>query len=250
LTAEPLRLHVMKPAGWKTTDRRPALIYFFGGAWTRGTPEKSIGWAKLAADWGMVGVAPDYRTKERFDTTPVESVADARAAVRWVQDHASELGLDPERIVIGGSSAGGHLALWASITKAPYGSTEAESPRFRPVALLLQSAAGDLSDPSLTRRFGPHVGEVSPLQFLDDQMPPILMFHGDADKTVPYSTAVALHAKLTANGNVCEFITVPGGSHGFSSDQPDWKIKVRTMIVDFLTRQKILPVVVAPAAKS
>src|SRR6266446_6880205 len=71
LNPEPLRLFVVKPAGWRTGDRRPAMIYFFGGAWTRGNPSNSIGWARMAAKWGMVGIAPDYRTAERFETTPV-----------------------------------------------------------------------------------------------------------------------------------------------------------------------------------
>src|SRR5882724_2603758 len=88
---DPMRLHVFKPKGWQESDHRPALIFFFGGGWTKGTPERSAGYAKWAATLGMVGIVPDYRTKERFNTSPLESVADSRAAVRWVEDHASEL---------------------------------------------------------------------------------------------------------------------------------------------------------------
>lgn len=98
---DPMRLHVFKPKGWKSGDKLPALVWFFGGGWTKGSPERSAGWARNAAQWGMVGIAPDYRTKNRFNTSPLESVADARAALRWVQDHAAELGIDPARIVVG-----------------------------------------------------------------------------------------------------------------------------------------------------
>jgi acetyl esterase/lipase len=56
---EPMRLFVCKPEGWKVDVKRPALVWFFGGGWTKGTPEKSVGWARLAATWGLVGVAPD-----------------------------------------------------------------------------------------------------------------------------------------------------------------------------------------------
>ena len=122
LKPEPLRLFVVKPDDWRTNDRRPAMIYFFGGAWTRGDPSKSIGWARMVAKWGMIGIAPDYRTAERFGATPVEATADARAATRWVEDHATELGVDTNKIVVGGSSAGAHLALWTAIVKAPFGS--------------------------------------------------------------------------------------------------------------------------------
>ncbi|HEY0944212.1 MAG TPA: carboxylesterase family protein, partial [Opitutaceae bacterium] len=87
LQPEPLRLHVFKPQGWARDDRRPALVYFFGGGFVRGTPENSAGNARLAAKWGMVGIVPDYRTAERFGTHVGEAVADARAALRWVQEH-------------------------------------------------------------------------------------------------------------------------------------------------------------------
>ena len=221
------------------------MIYFFGGAWTRGNPTKSIGWARMVAKWGMVGIVPDYRTNERFGTSPVEAVADARLSVRWVQDHAAELGVDADKIVVGGSSAGGHLALWTAIAKAPVGSKPEESPTTKPAALVLISAPGDTTpaawdnNPKQFKRFGPHIGDVSPLQNLDAKMPPVIMFHGDADPTVPYRMAVALHDKLVATSNACEFTTIPGGGHGIGLD---WKDKSREMIREFLKAQKILPV--------
>ena len=74
-----MRLHVFKPEGWRAADRRPAFVWFFGGGWTHGLP--SPGWAQTAAKWGLVGVAPDYRTHDRHGTSPLASVADARAAM-------------------------------------------------------------------------------------------------------------------------------------------------------------------------
>ena len=247
LKPEPLRLFVVKPDGWRTNDHRPAMIYFFGGAWTRGNPTKSIGWARMVAKWGMIGIAPDYRTSERFGTTPVEATADARAALRWVEDHAIELGVDTNKIVVGGSSAGAQLALWTAIARAPFGSKSEESPTIKPAALVLISAPSDTTStawndsPKLTKRFGPHIGDVSPLQNLDAKMPPAIMFHGDADPTVPYHIAVALHDKLVEMSNTCEFITIPGGGHGIP---PEWKNKSRGIIKTFLQEQKILPLAV------
>ena len=249
LKPEPLRLFVVKPAGARTNAPRPAFVYFFGGAWTRGNPAKSIGWARLAAKWGMIGIAPDYRTTERFGTTPVEAVADARAALRWVEDHAAELGVDTNKIVVSGSSAGGHLALWTAIAKPPFGSPPAESPTVKPAALVLISAPGDTTpaawnnEASKIKRFGPHIGDVSPQQNLDAKMPPVILFHGTADPTVPYRLAVALHDQLAAAGNTCEFITMPGGGHGIG---PDWKDKSQDLIQTFLTEQRILPVAPEP----
>lgn len=239
---DPMRLHVMKPAGWKATDKRPALIWFFGGGWTKGSPEKSISWARNAAQLGMVGIAPDYRTKNRFNTSPLESVADGRAALRWVEDHAAELGIDPNRIVVCGGSAGGHVALWTAIEATPPGSDPNEAPKIKPIALVLQCPVSDTSvEKGYTpKRFGDNAEALSPVAKLDAKMPPTLLFHGDADKTVPYAQSVELEKKLRESGNSVEFVTVPGGSHGFVSETPGWKDKSKQMIIEFLKKQGLV----------
>lgn len=238
-----MRLHIFKPQNWKPTDRRPGFVFFFGGGWSRGTPERSAGWARYAAGLGFIGIAPDYRTRERFDTTPLESVADGRAALRWIQAHAAELGLDPTRVVVGGSSAGGHVALWTAIPATPPGSAADEAPLHAPVALILSSAVSDTS--ALTGytpyRFGEHARALSPLHQLPERMPPVLAFHGDADRTVPFAQALALRDRLVAAGNVCELVTVPGGDHNFSTALPEWKGKVRALLEDFLRRHDVRP---------
>ncbi len=232
-------LHVVKPEGWKAADRRPALLFFFGGGWSRGTPANSIGWAKSVSKLGLVGIAPDYRAMGRHNSSPRGSVADARAALRWVQDHAAELGIDPARIAVGGNSAGGHVALWTALSTTPPGSSAAEAPRQKPAALILFSAVSDTSplDGYTPKRFGDDALALSPLHQLDAKMPPILMFHGDADQTVPYAQAVALHAKLVAGGNSCEFVTVPGGRHNIAEPDVAWRDKSRAMVVQFLRQQ-------------
>lgn len=235
--AEPeLRLHVAKPAQWDKSRPRPAFLFFFGGGWSRGTPQNSVGWARLAAGWGMVGIAPDYRTKERFGTSPLEAVADARAALRWVQDHAAELGIDPAKVVVGGNSAGGHLALWTALSSTPPGSAADEAPRRPPAALILMSTVSDTSGLSgyTPARFGEHATALSPLHQLDARMPAVLAFHGDADRTVPHSQAVALDAKLREGGNESELVTVPGGGHSLTSNLPEWRERSRARIREFL----------------
>lgn len=243
LAPVPIRLHVYKPKGWSKSDRRPALAYFFGGGWVKGSTDHSIGWARWAAQLGMVGIAPDYRVKDRFGTSPLEAVADARAALKWVEDHATELGIDSTKIVVAGNSAGGHLALWTAIAKPPPGSSDSESPPTKPVALLLSSPVSDTTEGKgyMPSRFGPNAAGLSAIDHLDEKMPPVLLFHGDADQVVPQRQSLALRDKLIATGNSCEFIDVPGGSHNFSTDLPEWKDKVRSAIVVFLERQHLLP---------
>ena len=243
LTPVPLRLFVFKPAAWRTDGRRPALVWFFGGGWATGTAANAAAWARWAAALGWVGVAPDYRVKDRFGTTPLESVADARAALHWVQVHAAELGVDPQRIVVGGNSAGGHLALWTAITAAPPGSAPGESPRAKPAALILTSPVSDTSPETgyTPQRFGTDARALSPVHQLDPAMPPVLVFHGDADRTVPYRESVALRDRLVATGNRCELITVPGGSHNYAGDLKPWWPRTQAIARDFLARQGLLP---------
>lgn len=238
-----LRLFVVKPAGWTAGDKRPALVFFFGGGWTTGTPAKSVFWAKFAASLGMVGIAPDYRTKGRHDTSPLVAVADARAALRWVQDHAGELGIDPARIVVGGNSAGGHVALWTAIAHAPPGSDAATSPATQPAALVLFSAVSDTSPATgyTPQRFGGEATALSPVHQLDPHMPPVLLFHGDADTLVPPRQALALRDRLVATGNSCELHLIPGGGHNFGQDVPVWQEKSRALMREFFARQRLLP---------
>lgn len=247
---EPVRLHVFKPKGWKATDKRPGFVWFFGGGFVKGTTAQSAGWARRYAKEGMVGIAPDYRNVGRWpDVNATACVADARAALRWAQDHAAELGLDPERIVVGGASAGGHLALWTAIKANPPGIPDSEAPLFKPAAVLLNCPAADTSKASGMRgdRFksklpGFNPDSYSPLQNLDAKMPPVLLIHGDADTTVPYAHAVALNKALVDSGNECQFVTVPGGTHKFSTELPEWKAKVPVLQKAFLEKHGILPV--------
>lgn len=242
----PQRAFVYRPKNWSASDRRTCMVFFFGGGWTSGEPSKSVSWAKWAASKGMVGVAPDYRTNQRFGTTPLAAVDDARAAVRWAQDQATTLGIDPARVVVGGVSAGGHLALWGAIHHTPPGSDPSTAPRERPAAVVLISAVSDTSVASgyTPVRFGIHADALSPQAQLPPTMPPTIAFHGDADTTVPVMQSERLCERMTAAGNICQFVKVPGGTHSYrtQADLPgDWKNKTNSMIEQFLRDQALLP---------
>lgn len=246
LEPEPVRLFVFKPVGWHATDRRPALIWFFGGGWNHGGPDHSVALARWASDLGLVGIAPDYRVKRRFGTPAITAVADGRAALHWVEEHASELGIDRARIVVGGNSAGGHLALWTAIAQSPPGSSPAEAPGIKPAALILTSAASDTTIPAALKYFGDDARSLSPIHQLDARMPPVIAFHGAADPLVPPANAVALHERLLATGNVSELHLVPNGSHNYGGDLPEWKRRTLDLSRDFLTRLKLLPAPTTP----
>ena len=217
-----LLLHVTKPAGWKASEKLPCLISFFGGGWVNGTPSHSIEWARWAAEHGIVGVAPDYRTRSRFNSQPEDSVSDARAAVRWVQEHASELGVDPSRIICSGGSAGGHVAAWTAIPAKGPGVDDPGAPSPLPVALILFNPVTDTKDSGYggTKRFGGSSHRALACSVPDQmpaKMPPTIIFHAKADKTVPFKNSTDFLDKLVATGNRCELVSFEGLGHSYYS---------------------------------
>ena len=107
-----LQLHVFEPEGHKPSDRRPAIVFFFGGGWTGGglpairPPTQFYPQCKYLASRGMVAISAEYRVKGTHGVSPFECVTDGKSAVRWVRAHAAELGIDPNRLASGGGSAG------------------------------------------------------------------------------------------------------------------------------------------------
>ena len=101
----------------KQTAPRPAIVFFFGGGWTGGSPTQFEPQSRHLAARGMVAIVADYRVKTRQDAKPADCVSDAKACVRWVRANAARLGIDPARIAVAGGSAGGHLA--ASVATLP-----------------------------------------------------------------------------------------------------------------------------------
>ncbi|MEV7781091.1 alpha/beta hydrolase [Kitasatospora sp. NPDC088351] len=100
-----LRLYRPEPTG----RRLPALLYLFGGGWTLGSPDTSDAICRrLTNAVGCVTASVGYRLAPEHPFPA--AVHDCRAAARWLADHAADLGIDPERLAVGGDSAGGNLA--------------------------------------------------------------------------------------------------------------------------------------------
>ena len=110
-----LKIHVHFPHDWRATDRRAAIVFFFGRGMRDGTPEQFTRQAVCLASRGMVVARADYCVMLKHDVTADRCVADAKSAMRWVRAHADGLGVDPNRIASGGGSSGGFLAAAAGI---------------------------------------------------------------------------------------------------------------------------------------
>ena len=208
-----LNAYVFKPAGWNASDKRPAIVFFFGGGWNSGSPAQFEYHCRHLAARGMVAVTADYRVKSRHGVSPVECVADAKSAVRWLRANAARLGVDPARIAAGGGSAGGHIAACAGVLNGFDEKGEDAAVSSKPDALLLFNPALDTS--LLKSRLGERAAELSPQQQVRAGVPPTIICHGKADQTVPYATAEAFAAEMAKAGNRCELVGYEGEGHGF-----------------------------------
>ncbi len=112
-----LAMNIYRPRDWKAGQKRTAIVFFFGGGWTRGSVEQVEPHAKHFAAKGVVAICVDYRVKDRHGTTPFDAIDDGRSAIEYVRAHAKALGVDARRIVASGGSSGGHIA--ASMATLP-----------------------------------------------------------------------------------------------------------------------------------
>ena len=93
----------------------PAIVLFHGGGWEVSHTDQFHPQCHYFASRGIPAIAAEYRVSEKHGTSPFESVADAKSAIRWIRSNAAGLGVDPRRIVAGGGSSGGHVAAAAAM---------------------------------------------------------------------------------------------------------------------------------------
>ena len=246
-----LRLHTFFPEGHQASDQTPVVIFFFGGGWSGGTPLQFYEQAKFLADRGMVAMSADYRVKSRHGTSPFECVEDGKSAIRWVRAHAAELGIDPDRIVASGGSAGGHVAACAGIIEGFEATDEDGSISSMPNAMILFNPVLDTTETGLgIERVGKdRKTEVSPNHHIRPGIVPTLVFHGTADTTVPFENAERFERLMKEAGNDCELVAFAGRGHGFFNG-PFFRPKAKdttpyeesmAACVAFLTKRGFLP---------
>lgn len=239
-----LTLHIFEDPKFKENKLRPAIVFFFGGGWNTGSPKQFEAQSRYFASRGMVAITADYRVRTRNQSKVVDSVADARSAIRWVRANAVRLGVDPERIAAAGGSAGGHLAASAAFISEFDDSSEDKGIRAVPNALVLFNPALVLAElPGYSfnkldavphRAFlGTEPSRISPAHHIKSGGPPTIIFHGEADSTVPFETAQMFSERMKAKGNQCKLIPYPDQGHGFFNRDP-WMTKTLIGTDEFL----------------
>ncbi|MEM9109203.1 MAG: alpha/beta hydrolase [Planctomycetota bacterium] len=213
-----LKLHVFKPEGWSADDKRPAIIFFFGGGWVGGTPTQFYPHCRDLAARGMVAVSAEYRVKREHGTSPLACVEDGKSAVRYLRASAKELGIDPDRIAAGGGSAGGHVAACAGVLKAFDAEDEDATISSVPNLMILFNpviSTAPTSGYGAKKVPGDDPLIISPLHQIHKDQPPSLILHGDADKTVTIESVRAFAKRCEEVGVVGRLIEYEGAGHGF-----------------------------------
>lgn len=235
----PQRLDLYVPDG---AGPWPLLVWVHGGGWSGGDKalnqagvqvrQASRGYAVASVNYRLSGVA----------SHPAQ-VHDVKAAIRWLRGHAAEYGIDPARVGIWGSSAGGHLAALVGTS----GSVEALEGPGNPGVSSTVSAVVDWYGPSdlpsmqaqglpcsgdhasATSPEGRMLGcavaacpetarEASPITWVSADDPPFFIVHGTADCTVPPLQSLTFHDALLAAGVDSTLTMIEGGGHG----GPQW----------------------------
>ena len=241
----------------------PVVVWVHGGAWMAGNRRllpPGLRPGQLFEDLLAAGLAVatiEYR-HAREAPFPAQ-LHDAKAAVRWLRQHADELGFDAGRVGIAGESAGGHLAALVGLTAdrpdlegdvgvvGPssavdavvdwYGVSSAETmPEFalppEVAAVLPPEALVPPLDVLLDGVDAATRAAVSPVVHASAAAPPFLLQHGTADPVVPYAQSELLAEALRAVGADVRLEPVPGAVHGWDG-YPDVDEIVRRS-VDFL----------------
>lgn len=224
---------------------RPLVVWIHGGGW-RGGDKRGVGVRYLVAD-GYALASINYRLSEAA-TFPAQ-IQDVNAALGFLRAHAAEYGLDPNRFVVAGSSAGGHLAALAGLSAndhpAGFGTDPAVTIAaivdfFGPTDLTVASGAGALPSGPVAQVLGRPVAAkadlaraASPVTYADAGDPPTLILHGDQDRTVPLAQSQELERTLTKAGVDATLVVLPGAGHG---DPAFGAPATRAKVVAFLAR--------------
>lgn len=247
----------------RTKEKKPAVLYFPGGGFTSADHEKFLEMRYALACAGYVVAACEYRAVPNKFPALLE---DAKAAVRWMRAHASEFGVDANRIGLLGDSAGGYVVQMAGATN---GEKNWDVGDFKEVSSDVQAVVSIYGISDLTT-IGEGIGNenvhasaavtealllngpafkdfagasvnadpqkakaVSPIGHVDGTEPPFLLMHGSGDKVVSPLQSKKMFEALQNKKVEAEYVLVRGAEHG---DLPWYQPGVISRVVNFFDR--------------
>lgn len=216
-----LSLHVFYPEGWTAKDKRPVIVFFFGGGWKNGSYTQFVPQSEYFASRGIVAISADYRIESKHKTTPDIAVEDAKSAIRYLRHHAGKFGIDPDKIIASGGSAGGHLAACTAVIEG-FNAKDDPKASAKPNALVLFNPALNLTlieGRTIAGANGSDIAKaISPTLFLGKDTPPAVIFFGTSDKMMNQGQEYIKKAKEL--GVRAEMYSAAEQPHGFFNRSP------------------------------
>lgn len=215
--ARGMKLYVYQPQDWQENDVRPAIVFFYGGGWkSGGGPNQFRSFCRHLTDRGMVAFCADYRTEESGGAVPFQCLEDAKTAMRYLRSHADEFGIDSQKLAAGGGSAGGHLAAALSVVDQFNHPEDDLAVSCRPDALVLCNPVYDNGPGGYGYdRVSAYWQDFSPMEHVNEDMAPAIVFLGTEDHLVPVATARKFQEKMKTAGVRSELVLFDGQGHGF-----------------------------------
>jgi len=213
-----LHLDLFEPVDHKPSDRRACFVFIHGGGWTSGNPRRMYTYCDHFAKLGLLCASVEYRlvNKASPGTTPFDCVKDGRSAIRYLKEHAGQLGIDPDKIVVAGGSAGGHVAAATALFDDVNEATDDARVSSTPAALVLLYPVIDTGPEGYgNAKCGANWQQISPVDHVRAGLPPTLVFHGTGDTVTPFAGAKRFDDAMRAAGNRCELVVHDGGVHGY-----------------------------------
>lgn len=211
-----LFMKVYYPEKIDKTRQYPAIVFFFGGGWTKGDINQFTPHANYFSKRGLVCFLVDYRVTSRHQSTPFESLKDAKSAIRYIRQNAATFHIDTSKIVASGGSAGGQLAAAAALIEGYNDDSDNVSISSKPNALVLFNPAIDNGPGGVGHeRIGDAYKNFSPLHNIKKGAPPTIIFQGTNDHLIPVETVKYYQTIMRKVESRCELFLYEGEEHGF-----------------------------------
>lgn len=227
----------------------PVVLQVHGGGWEGGQRFDSLGQSPIAAGLVQRGFAVasiDYRTAPA-DPWP-DAMIDVTCAVRYLRAQGPSLGVNADRLVAWGDSAGGQLvSLLGTANLAPYENGQYAGESSRVQAVVDEFGPADLNDPNLpqfttgliSQEFGQNPGvltQASPTAQVRVGDPPFLILQGTADPIVPASQSRRLAERLRRYRDPTKLVIVRGGFHGLlNTNEHPGPVAIGVTIEEFVS---------------
>ena len=234
-------------------ENNTAIVFFHGGGWAYGTPSEFFTTCERYAKMGIITFSVDYRLSIDNGITPsktispIESVMDAKSAMRWVRKNAEKFHIDKNKIVASGQSAGGHLALCTAMIDDYNEKSDDLSISCSPNALLLFSACVDAVEGWCDHLLGDRrtkIWSISPFHNVRKGLPPMIEFHGVDDEQVPKWTVQFFEDAMKKEGNYFELHMYEGRKHYLGDGNPKYSRyyddEILKLADDFLRKYHLL----------